>query len=201
MIKPNQIPLWLSRMLFSAERSLLIGVDICNTIAKINKQLALHFFGTETIPEKYRVMRRWDLPGLGPDFFSSPDGLRIFARAEAYPSAAEVLVDLKNAGHRLFYITARPRESHLVTARWLHTHGFPEAEILFTEEKGTLCAAKGVDLLVEDDPVYVRQAEDRGIPVLVKAHEYNDGVPMLRFCEWENVKRLYRTESQKEAST
>ncbi|QGG46832.1 hypothetical protein [Heliorestis convoluta] len=96
---------------------MLIGVDICNTIAKINEALALRFLGTSEIPQELRKQRRWDLPGLNPDFFRTHEGLRLFFEAKPYEGAAETLNKLVSAGHRVVYITAKPKESELVTRR------------------------------------------------------------------------------------
>ncbi|QGG48282.1 5' nucleotidase, NT5C type [Heliorestis convoluta] len=168
---------------------MIIGVDICNTIARVNEALALHFLGTYTIPESLQKQRRWDLPGLTPDFFRSPTGMIFLSQVQPYNGAAEVLSSFVRSGHKVIYITARPQETELVTRRWLKEHHFPCDEVIHSEEKGLVCIEKEVDVMIEDDPFYAQQIKEAGVSLFLVKQRYNATFPAPKM-DWKMARLI-----------
>lgn len=60
-------------------------------------------------------------------------------------------------------VTARPAGSAEMTRGWLHAHGFPECEVIFTDEKALAAAAVGASFAVEDSLRHARSYSASGI--------------------------------------
>ncbi|KAB2954301.1 hypothetical protein F9B85_00990 [Heliorestis acidaminivorans] len=163
---------------------MIIGVDICNTIAQVNEALALHFLGTSKVPDDLQKQRQWNLPGLNPDFFRSPEGMNLLSQAKPYEKASEVLNSFIYKGHKIVYITARPQETELVSRRWLRQHNFPLGDIVHSHQKGESCLEKGVTFMIEDDPFYAEQVKRAGIPVFLVRQRYNVDFPAPKM-DWK----------------
>lgn len=114
-----------------------------------------------------------------------------------YPArqfAAEVIQKLKEK-HEIYIVTARneqglPKEFYgkmkLLTEKWLETQNIHYDDILYTKrgKKLTDCIEKGIQIMVEDDPMNIEQLQEE-IMVLCYDCQYNHNI------EKRNVTRVY----------
>lgn len=144
-----------------------LAVDICNSLANINGQLAKEINGycydkyPFPLPEKY---------------FTSSAGMRVFRDAEPFSGTAEILSSLAELFGGIVYVTTRPPEAKFVTRRWLAKHGYPKGDILFCkcEEKTSVYISLAPLLVIEDDPRVLETAKEAlGAPIIVPQWPYN----------------------------
>lgn len=165
-------------------RPILVGVDICNTIADINSQIESCFHvKTETYPV-------YGVPG---DFFSSPGGLAMFRNAAPYAYATTVLWNIARAGCCIIYVTTRPPKAVSITEKWLRKHGFPDGQVVFTsrESKADYIIQTGISYAFEDDPLILNTLLRTNVKyVFVKEWIYNRGLKnkkVIRFRNWREL--------------
>ncbi|MGI9951423.1 hypothetical protein V3F56_03590 [Moorellaceae bacterium AZ2] len=157
-------------------RSRLAAIDICNTICGINPVLE-KLLGRKPDPSVY------DHPGLAPDFFTS-NAAEVFGAALPLPGAVEGVKALARR-YRIVYLTARPEEARQVTLEWMRYWGFPEGELVMTQDKARAARELGVDLAIDDAP-HELQSLRRVVPVvLAKRQPYNTGLAPA--FEWTAV--------------
>lgn len=162
---------------------MLIGVDICNTIANINYELLQKF---NISPKLYPA------PEVPKDFFINVEGLKMFLNARPYYHAKQVLAGMTAEGYRIVYMTSRPKTAEFVTRRWLNLHGFPAGSVEFIQssEKATMAQYLRMVAFFDDDPVVIQGLTEKGIPVFVKAAPYNAniiGPNVVRFKDWIHI--------------
>ncbi len=112
---------------------------------------------------------------------------RIYALGVPMENAASVLRDLKEKGHDIYFITARPGlpEITQVTKDWLRKYKFPyDGENLFigSQDKAKVAQKLGVELFFEDAPQHLDRLVAAGIPTVVMDAAYNEtmgGLPRL----------------------
>jgi D-3-phosphoglycerate dehydrogenase len=87
------------------------------------------------------AVRDWVYGENGPasELFPSPDAQEFIAR----------IIELLGMDH-VRILTARPESSVDMTRSWLRRHGFPEINILFSDNKAEVAAVEGCTFAVED---------------------------------------------------
>ncbi len=164
----------------------LLAVDICNTLADVNSQIA-KALGPNPNPSVYFH------PGVYPGFFE--ENPWVYKKAPPISGAAEVLQHL-NQYWDIVYLTARPEWAKAITADWLKKWGFPTCEIVCTKNKGAEAKSLSVAMAIEDAPHEIKALEKAKIPVLVHAQPYNYGLGVTRFS-WD----LFLEEQTRECYT
>ncbi|PTX58422.1 hypothetical protein C8P63_1169 [Melghirimyces profundicolus] len=176
-----------------------IGVDIDGTI-KNTQEAAVRCFNEELD----RTVRCEDVSDFHLDRafgLTRQEGRKLWRKLEAriyslavpLENAAPVLRDLKDKGHQIFFITARPGIPRVVrvTKDWLVKHGFPyDGENLFMNSRDKAKVAKklGVELFFEDAPQHLDRLMEAGVPTVVMDAVYNrhyEGLP--RITRWEEA--------------
>lgn len=74
-------------------------------------------------------------------------------KAEPFDGAKEAILLLKKAGHKIFFITSRPKTNEHFTSKWLEKYDFPFDElntIGHDEEKGSYGHKLNLDMFVDD---------------------------------------------------
>jgi hypothetical protein len=99
-----------------------------------------------------------------------------------YPGAVDVVRSWHEAGHFIHITSHRVAEAHDATARWLDSIGLPYDELYCSFDKVARCAEIGIDVLIDDSPVNLAAAAERGITAATLAHPWNRDV-----CEEEDV--------------
>lgn len=151
---------------------MLVGIDICNTLADINYVLEKEL-GRNPNPSSYYH------PKVESGYFKN--NLWIFDEAPSIEYSRDVLENLSGKC-QVVYITARPVESRDITSRWLKRNGYPKGELLFTQDKLKVAVKLGVSLAIDDAPNELTRYISGNIPVWTKAQPYNVGY--LNRFEW-----------------
>jgi uncharacterized protein len=187
-----------------------LGVDIDGTI-KNTQKAAVQVYNKEL----GRKVKHEDVT----DFYldkayglSKKEGARLWRKLEhkiyslgvPLPNAAEVLMDLREKGHEVYFVTARPGMRHIrdVTVKWLQKHGFPyDGNNLHMGSRNKALVAQnlGIELFFEDAPDHLDKLVEAGVPtVVVDAvynRDYNPKIP--RIHKWEQVYDLIEKIEQK----
>ncbi|MDA8353419.1 MAG: hypothetical protein M0Z65_09615 [Firmicutes bacterium] len=161
-----------------------IGVDIDGTIKK-TQEAAVHCFNDEL----NRSVRCEDVKEFHLDraFGLTPQqGRKLWRKLEAkiyslgvpLENAASVLQDLRQQGHEIYFITARPELPKVsqVTEEWLIQHGFPyDGDNLYmgAQDKAKVAKQLGVNLFFEDAPKHLDRLLEAGVPTVVMDAVYN----------------------------
>ncbi|SDY30361.1 HAD hydrolase-like protein [Thermoactinomyces sp. DSM 45892] len=177
-----------------------LGVDIDGTI-KDTKQAAVTVYNEEF----HKEIRAEDLTefyldrayGLTPE-----EGRKTWRRLEEkiyrlgvpLPHAREVLQQLSQEGHEIYYVTARPGLPNIqdVTKNWLRENDFPyqsDRLIMSSIDKAKVALKLGIDLFFEDAPNHLdRLIEQKVHTMIVDApynRQYSKEVP--RITDWRQV--------------
>ncbi|MDD3646346.1 MAG: HAD hydrolase-like protein [Candidatus Gracilibacteria bacterium] len=123
-------------------------------------------------------------------------------RIPVVPGAKEKLLELKQAGYKLFVVTARIEELFgEYTKTWIEKY-FPSIfdNIIFADhfhetrkEKSELCHEYGIEIMIEDNYDYAVELAQNGIKTYLLEKPWNswqDGVHenIIRVKSWENIK-------------
>lgn len=93
--------------------------------------------------------------------------------AEPYDGAVEAVARWHDAGH-FIHVTSHRRETCApATRRWLEATGFPYDDLHCSFDKLTRCVELDIDVLVDDSPVNIAGARERGILAATIAHPWN----------------------------
>lgn len=139
--------------------ALRLGIDLDGVVCDFNAGwMELHKaeFGSDLGPE---MVVTWDnLHELGGfadmDAFwrwaqATDDRPSIFRHLQPFPSAVETLHALRDAGHRIVIVTAKPRWAIADTLRWIADHDLPTEEIHIQYRKHTVPC----DVYLDDSPL------------------------------------------------
>lgn len=133
------------------------------------------------------------------EFFETDHFAAVAPVAGAFPA----LRILKDLGHELVVITARPESISAKTQAWVDRY-YPElfSGIYFgnrhaptgdVRTKSQLCLAAGADVLIEDDLYHANECAANGIAVLLFDYPWNQGVlpdRVQRVFSWDDVIRM-----------
>lgn len=119
---------------------------------------------------------------------------KIYSLAVPLPDAAEVLTQLRQQGHEIHFITARPGKPRIVeiTKTWLNKHGFPyngKNLNMSAQNKAEVARRLGIDLFFEDAPQHLDRLVEAGIPTVIVDAVYNRDYPhdLPRITSWKQV--------------
>jgi hypothetical protein len=121
-------------------------------------------------------------------------------QAEPYPDARDVLQRLKRGGHKIFFVTSRPKQNQPLTFRWLRQNDIPFdcLEVIGHDEpKGIYGRKHNLDMFVDDlhkhlESMYQHKKRWRkGLLLLDKPwnSDYIDGSKYIRVKSWREILR------------
>ncbi|PAD37744.1 HAD family acid phosphatase [Terribacillus sp. 7520-G] len=116
-----------------------------------------------------------------------------------FPDAVELLQELEQGGHEIYYITSRPKEHRERTMDWLRDTGFPVKENQFfcgmkDQEKVHIIKELGLDYYFDDKPdVLHTLLEESATKVFVKDQSYNRLVTLPRIVDLSEIKKIIRS--------
>jgi len=94
-------------------------------------------------------------------------------RAEPYEGAVETVTRWHEAGH-FIHVTSHRRETCApATRRWLEATGIPYDDLHCSFDKLTRCVELDIDVLVDDSPVNIAGARERGMVAATLRHPWN----------------------------
>ena len=96
--------------------------------------------------------------------------------AEPYPDAVETVRAWHDAGHFIHITSHRAGGCHVATATWLDQIGLPFDDLHCSYDKVSRCVELEIEILVDDSPVNIRRAIERGITAATLVHPWNQDV-------------------------
>ncbi|MTI84969.1 MAG: hypothetical protein FH756_14015 [Firmicutes bacterium] len=172
---------------------MLVGIDICNTIANVNYEL-LHKFNLN--------LKKYPAPEVPDNYFLTKAGLKVFKNARPFYQAKDILWQMAAQGCRLVYVTSRPKVANFITRRWLEVNEFPKGKVEFlsSRDKAIMAKDSGMVAFFDDDPVVIMDLLELSIPIniYVKTAPYNrhfNASNIVKFQKWgqlrhENLKKF-----------
>lgn len=154
-----------------------IGIDIDSTLHHYWDQLeriARRRFGVRL---SYENQLTWSIDLLRPEqlrvCIEETHGEEQVLAAEPYPGAVDAIAAWHEDGHFIHITSHRSTSAHDATARWLERIGLPYDELYCSYDKIARCAEIGIDLLIDDSPVNLLRAQERGIVPATILHPWN----------------------------
>jgi hypothetical protein len=163
-----------------------IAVDIDSTLHHywdVLSAISLRRFGVE-LP--YEEQFNWGITRLRPDQLAlcieeSHSDENILA-GHPYPGAVETVRRWSAEGHFIHVASHRAGSCAPATRLWLDHLELPVDDLCCSYDKVSRCAELGIDLLVDDSPLNLSAALERGIAAATIVHPWN-----ADFCEVEDV--------------
>ncbi len=93
-----------------------------------------------------------------------------------YPGAVDAVNRWADAGHFIHITSHRAEHCQAATEQWLTGIGLRFDELYCSDDKVARCVEIGIDLLVDDSPMNIAAAVERGITVATITHPWNEDV-------------------------
>lgn len=163
-----------------------IAVDIDSTLHhhwETISAVSVRRFGVE-LP--YEEQLTWGVTRLRPEQLEvcvreSHSDARILAGVP-YPGAVEAVRGWHEQGHFVQIQSNRPEGCRHATGAWLETIGLSFDELRCEPQRMELWAEQGIELLINDSPMSIVGALERGIVAATIVHPWNEEV-----CDEEDV--------------
>jgi hypothetical protein len=95
--------------------------------------------------------------------------------AEPYPGAVETVAAWHAAGHWIHVTSHRRDRAAPATEQWLEQIGMPYDDLHCSFDKITRCVELGIHVLIDDSPVNIARAREKGIVAATIIHPWNAG--------------------------
>jgi uncharacterized HAD superfamily protein len=104
----------------------------------------------------------------------------------------DMLWELTNKGHTIYYITSRPEEVRTATEMYFQKHGFPQNEnLIFTRDKAFYVKLLEIDTFIEDRWEYAEELKNITKVILVRQswneNFWNEFLTVGHVCEIPKV--------------
>ena len=164
-----------------------IAIDIDSTLHHYWDQLDAAAQRRYGIALPYDQQLTWHIPALTPEQLKAcvgdtHDDASVLA-AEPYPGAVETVRAWHDAGHFIHITSHRSVAAHDATAVWLDRIGLPHDELYCSYDKIARCVEIGIDLLIDDSPVNLERALERGIRGATLRHPWNAGIDGVIYAD------------------
>ena len=118
-----------------------------------------------------------------------------FTDCPPFPLAVEILQELEEEGHQIYYVTSRDGRYCDQTKEWLRKAGFPVHDDHFfcgmqDPEKVRIIKEIGVDYYFDDKPAVLETLLNSAAKVYVKNHPYNQHLDFPRIDSWSELKEI-----------
>lgn len=122
-----------------------------------------------------------------------------YTNCPPYDDIVEILQQLVNDGHDIYYITARPKEHGERTKEWMKALGFPVADKQFfygmqDQEKVNIIKELDLDYYFDDKPEVLNTLTNEKVTIMVKDQSYNRHLSIPRIIHWSDLMKLLKTE-------
>jgi hypothetical protein len=163
-----------------------IAVDIDSTLHHhwdVISEVSARRFGVE-LP--YEEQLTWGFTRLRPEQLElcvkeSHSDERILASVP-YPGAVETVREWHAQGHFVQIMSHQEQSCRCATAAWLRAIGLPFDDLQCALERVEMCVEQGIELLIDDSPLSIVNALERGIVAATIVHPWNEEV-----CDEEDV--------------
>ncbi len=182
-----------------------LGFDIDDTLINLREH-AFHIYNKnlqQTIPievfyeiKKVEIHEAFGLTASqGSNMWKNSLEEIYFTSCPPYPDAIEILQELNEKGHEIYYITARPKSYGERTKQWMKDQGFPVREDRFfcgmkDEEKVDIIRTCHLDYYFDDKPDVLNTLSNEKLNVFVKNQPYNQHLTIPRISNWSELKDL-----------
>jgi uncharacterized protein len=163
-----------------------IAIDIDSTLHHywdVLSEISRRRFGVE-LP--YEEQFTWGITRLRPDQLelcieeSHSDDLILAGRP--YPGAIETVRAWSEQGHFIHITSHRSKRCAEATTCWLESLGLPFDDLCCSYDKISRCVELDIQLLIDDSPLNIGAALERGIVTATIVHPWN-----AELCEVEDV--------------
>jgi hypothetical protein len=117
----------------------------------------------------------------------------VIEASEPYPGAVETVNRWHAAGHFIHITSHRDTRAHPATERWLGRIGLDYDELYCSYDKISRCVEIGIDVLVDDSPVNLAAAIERGITPATILHPWNRDLceeeAVIAASDWSELER------------
>ena len=103
----------------------------------------------------------------------SPEAI---AAGRPYADAVETVNRWHEAGHYIHITSHRAEGCHAATREWLDAIGLQYDDLHCSYDKVARCVELDIDLLIDDSPINISRAIERGITAATIAHPWNRDV-------------------------
>ena len=120
---------------------------------------------------------------------------KFLTEIKSVKNSRDVIVNLLNAKHQIYLITARGYDMADDTIRWLKQHKFIYTDVYFNcGNKVDACKWKEVHLMIEDSPHNLMALAKNKIPYIIFNQSYNQEVygELLRTDKWTEIEEFLR---------
>lgn len=182
-----------------------LGFDIDDTLINLREH-AFHIYNKnlkQSIPiEVFHEIKKVEIHeafGLtaeqGSDMWNNSLEEIYFTTCPPYPGTVEMLQELSEQGHEIYYITARPKMHGERTKKWMIKQGFPVHEDRFfcgmkDEEKVDIIRILHLDYYFDDKPNVLNTLTSDELNIYVMNQPYNQHLTIPRITNWSEMKDL-----------
>jgi hypothetical protein len=163
-----------------------IAIDIDSTLHHywdVLSEISRRRFGME-LP--YEEQFTWGITRLRADqlelCIEESHSDRTILAGEPYPGAVETVRGWSELGHFIHIASHRSTACAQATGQWLTSLGLPFDELCCSYDKVARCVELDIDLLIDDSPLNISAALERGISTATILHPWN-----AELCEVEDV--------------
>jgi hypothetical protein len=176
-----------------------LAIDLDGVVCDFNAgwmRLHMDEFGSKLKPEMVVAWNNLhllggfaDMPAFWKWARGTEDRPSIFRHLEPYPDAIPTLHSLRDQGHRIVILTAKPRWAIPDTLRWIADHELPTEEIHIRYRKYHVAC----DIYLDDSPIVlpdlVRHRPDATICRMIRPwNEPVDGA--IDIVDWQEFEEL-----------
>ncbi|RFU62029.1 5' nucleotidase, NT5C type [Peribacillus glennii] len=166
----------------------------------LNQNVGLDVFHTLKRVEIHEAFGLSDEQGK--DMWNSSLEEIYYTSCPAFPDAVQLLQELDEQGHEIYYITARPKEHGERTKNWLIENGFPVQEGRFfygmkDEEKINIIRELDLDFYFDDKPAVLETLSNEPVQLFVKDQSYNQHLGVPRFINWSEIAETLKSGNKK----
>jgi uncharacterized HAD superfamily protein len=122
-----------------------------------------------------------------------------------YPGAVDTVRGWSEQGHFIHITSHRSTACAQATGRWLESLGLPFDDLCCSYDKVSRCVELDIDLLIDDSPLNISAALERGISTATILHPWNAELceveDVIAANDWHELAALLATQLSRPSST
>lgn len=186
-----------------------IGIDIDNTICDTGTYLEKRIYKwdrfnnrkTKILGNYKNIYQKFGYDLNEKERFDNIYVPMMQMEAKAIKGAARIINKLKKQNHEIYLISYRGKfqydNSLEVTKQWLKNNKFLYDKLIIEQwDKGAVCKENQIDLLVDDEPIHLKQAQDKGVDTIIYSTKYNNySNDFKRANNWNDIYEYIKARS------